>query len=107
MDIEVNGETGHFSYDYEDQVNIKELFDLSVQTNVPMFYHADEESCKAYTTEELITIYIALSTNKFHHITYYNQLKMYIESLDNIDDVKRLNMVKNLLVNILILIMNL
>ena len=88
-------------------MNIKELFDLSVQTNVPVFYHADGESCKAYTTEELITIYTALSTNKFHHITYYNQLKMYVESLDNIDDVKWLNMVKNLLVNILILIMNL
>ena len=88
VDIEVNGETGHFSYDYEDQVNIKELFDLSVQTNVPMFYHADEESCKAYSTEEIITIYAALSTNKSHHITYYNQLKMYVESLENIDDVK-------------------
>lgn len=88
IDIEVNGEMGHFSYEYEDQVNIKEIFDLSVQTNVAMFYHADEESCRAYSTEEIITIYAALSTNKSHHITYFNQLKMYVESLDNIDDVK-------------------
>lgn len=86
-DIEANGETSHFSYDYEDQVNIKELFDLSVQTNVPMYYHADGESCRVYTTEEIITIYAILSTNKSHHITYYNQLKMYVESLESIDDV--------------------
>lgn len=88
IDIEVNGEMGHFSYDYEDQVNIKELFDLSVQTNVPMYYHADEESCRAYSTEEIITIYATLSTNKSHHITYYNQLKMYVESLESIEDIK-------------------
>ena len=35
------GETKTFSYNIEDQTNIKELFDLALQTNVAQYYHAD------------------------------------------------------------------
>ena len=79
----------HFSYTEEDQVNLKEIFDLSVQTNVPMYYHADGEGCKLYTVEQIIAIYIAVTTNKMHHTTYFNQIRMYIESLETIEDVNK------------------
>ena len=79
----------HFSYTEEDQVNLKEIFDLAVQTNVPMYYHADGEGCKLYTVEQIIAIYIAVTTNKMHHITYFNQLRMYINSLETIEDVNK------------------
>ena len=78
----------HFSYTEEDQVNLKEIFDLAVQTNVPMYYHADGESCKLYTVDQIITIYTAVTTNKMHHTTYFNQLRMYIESLETKEEVE-------------------
>lgn len=77
----------HFSYTEEDQVNLKEIFDLAVQTNVPMYYHADGESCKLYTVEQIIAIYTTATTNKMHHTTYFNQIRMYINSLETTDEV--------------------
>lgn len=85
--IDINGTMEHFSYTDEDQVNIKELFDLALQTNVPMYYHSDGNSCKLYTVEQIANLYISAATNKMHHITYYNQLKMYIQSLDDIETI--------------------
>lgn len=83
VDINIDGNTEHFSYKDEDQVNIKEIFDLAVQTNTPMYYHADGKSCKLYTVEQVASIYTTNAMNKMHHITYFNQLKMYVESLDD------------------------
>lgn len=83
VDIDINGTIEHFSYSDEDQANIKELFDLAVQTNIPMYYHSDGNSCKLYTVDQIIAIYTTAAMNKMHHITYYNQLKMYLRSLED------------------------
>lgn len=87
IDLVIDDKTEHFSYTNEDQVNIKELFDLVLQTNTPMYYHADGESCKLYTAEQIISLYTTAATNKMHHTTYLNQLKMYIETLEDTDTV--------------------
>ena len=87
VDVEIDGVIEHFSYKDEDQVNIKEIFDLAVQTDVPMYYHADGASCKLYTVEQIIALYSTASTNKMHHTTYFNQLKLYVETLETIDEV--------------------
>ena len=91
VDVEIDGKIEHFSYNDEDQVNIKELFDLAVQTNVPLYYHADGESCKLYTIDQIVSIYTTNAVNKMHHITYFNQLKMYIDSLETIDEIEIIN----------------
>ena len=83
VDVVIGDDTEHFSYKSEDQNNIKELFDLAVNTNVPLYYHADGDSCKLYTVEQIVNIYSANAINKMHHITYFNQLKLYVESLDD------------------------
>lgn len=87
VDIEIDGEIEHFSYKEEDQVNIKELFDLAVQTNVPMFYHADGCACKLYTVEQIINLYATATTNKMHHTTYFNQMKLYVNALETMEEV--------------------
>lgn len=87
IDLVIDDKTEHFSYTNEDQVNIKELFDLVLQTNTPMYYHADGKSCKLYTAEQIISLYTTAATNKMHHTTYLNQLKMYIETLEDTDTV--------------------
>lgn len=88
VNVEIDGAVEHFSYKDEDQVNIKELFDLAISTNVPMYYHADGESCKLYTVEQIIELYATATTNKMHHTTYYNQLRLYIETLETTEEVE-------------------
>lgn len=85
VDIDIDGESEHFSYSEEDQTNIKELFDLAVQTNVPLYYHSDGNSCKLYTVKQIIDLYTTAAMNKMHQITYFNQLKMYLNTLDDPD----------------------
>lgn len=87
VDIKFEDTIKHFSYGEEDQVNLKEVFDLAVQTNVPMYYHADGEGCKLYTVDEIIAIYTSATTNKMHHITYFNQIRMYVDSLESRSDI--------------------
>ena len=87
VDIDIDGTIEHFSYSDEDQTNIKELFDLAVQTNVPMYYHSDGNCCKLYTVDQIIAIYTTAAMNKMHHITYFNQLKMYLRSLEDSETI--------------------
>ena len=91
VSIDIDGTMEQFSYKDEDQVNIKEIFDLAVQTNVPMYYHSDGNSCKLYTVDQIIALYIATTTNKMHHQTYFNQLKLYILDQNNEEEVKDIN----------------
>lgn len=90
VDIDIDGSVEHFSYAEEDQTNIKELFDLAVQTNTPLFYHADGNSCKLYTVAQIIELYTKSAMNKMHHITYFNQLKMYINTLDDSKTIRNI-----------------
>ena len=87
VDVEIGGVSEHFSYKIEDQNNIKDAFDLSSATNMSVPYHCDGGNCKLYTPEQIRSIYIAEKTNLTHHQTYFNQIKMYINSLDDIDSV--------------------
>lgn len=87
VDVEIDGIVEHFSCKDEDQINIKELFDLSVQTNTPMYYHADGKGCKLYTVEQIISIYTTAATNKMNHTTYFNQLRAYVETLEDVESV--------------------
>ena len=90
VDIDIDDNTEHFSYKEEDQVNIKEIFDLVAQTNVPMYYHSDGNSCKLYTVEQIIELYSTATMNKMHHITYFNQLKLYLDTLETKEEVEEI-----------------
>ena len=88
VDVQIDKNTiEHFSYTDEDQTNIKEIFDLALQTNVPMHYHANGNDCKLYSVDQIIAIYSSASTNKMHHQTYFNQIRSYINSLNNVDEI--------------------
>ncbi|MCI9140476.1 MAG: hypothetical protein HFI78_12470 [Lachnospiraceae bacterium] len=81
VSIHINDTLEHFSYRDEDQTNIKEIFDLAIQTNIPMYYHSNNQGCKLYNVEQILLLYTTAAMNKLHHTTYFNQMKMYIESL--------------------------
>lgn len=86
--LEINGK--HFSYNSEDQQNLKEIFDTVKVTGLPMGYHADGQDCAEYTAVELINIYIQLTMNKYCQQTYFNQSRAYLNSLKESDSNKEL-----------------
>ena len=86
--VDIDGVAEHFSYKTEDQTNIKDACDYAKTTGLSVPYHADNTGCKLYTPEQIMNIYIAEKTNLTNQETYFNQLKIYVMSLDNIDDVK-------------------
>lgn len=88
VDIEVNGKIEHYSYKDEDQMNIKELYDIAMRTNSPVYYHPDGESCRLYMVEQIMELYSTVTMNKTHHTTYFNQLKLYVETLNTKEDIE-------------------
>lgn len=91
VDVEIDGKTEHFSYNEKDQANIDDLTNSAKETMMDQPYHADNGSCKLYTPEQIITIYIAEKMNKTHHTTYFNQMKMYIKTLEDKDVISAIN----------------
>lgn len=91
IDVESNGEMEHFSYTNEDQLNLKEIYDLAKETQSAMYYHSDGNSCRLYTIKEIAFIYAAQTVNKMHHITYFNQLKAYVQTIEVIEEVNMIN----------------
>ncbi len=79
----VDGEAESFSYDHNDQTNIKEAFDIALITKTPMYYHADNHAKRLYSAEQMIELYYRQFLNKMHHTIYYNQLKMYLHTLED------------------------
>lgn len=88
VDVEINGVMEHFSYTLEDQSNIKNALEMAQTTGMSVPYHCDNGGCKLYTYSEIAEIYIKEMTNLTHNQTYFNQMKLYINTLNDIDVVK-------------------
>lgn len=86
--ISYNGK--HYSYNYSDQNNISNLVQMAKTTGMDVPYHADGESCELYSPTDIYTIYIAQEINVTQNTTYLNQLKAYIDTLDDIDVIKNI-----------------
>ena len=86
IDMEIRGETKHFSLSAQDQINLMN-FSVTAQADDLIPYHADGEECTFYTAEEIKQIAAAANTFKIYHTTYYNALKNYINALDTIEDI--------------------
>lgn len=87
FDLELSGETHHFSLTTQDQLNLISLQGMLGQGALQVPYHADGETCRFYSAEEMDAIISAATGFKIYHTTYYNALKNYINSLDNIQDI--------------------
>lgn len=81
--MEIDGEQKLFSYKTEDQSNLLNALQLARATKMSMPYHADGCDCRLFSPEEITQLYVLEMTNLTHNQTYMNQLKMYIESLDD------------------------
>lgn len=86
FDLDLRGETKHFSLDTQDQLNLMSLGAmLQSQSMIP--YHADGEEVVFYSAEEIQEIIDTANAFKIYHTTYYNSLKNYINSLETIEEI--------------------
>lgn len=82
-----DGGTYHFSLTTQDQLNLITLSTLvaSGETQIP--YHADGELCRFYSSEDITTIITAATSFKAFHVSYFNALRAYVESMEDIDAI--------------------
>lgn len=83
--IEVNGY--RYSMTDQDQINLEVLKGAINDGATQVAYHADDESCRMYDKDEFMQIYLSCASHKIHHITYFNQLKRYTKSLNNVEEI--------------------
>lgn len=83
-----DGEKHHFSLTTQDQLNLITLSTLveSGETAIP--YHADGELCKFYSADDIGTIITTAMSFKTYHVSYFNALRAYIESLETIEAIR-------------------
>lgn len=81
-----DGLSHHFSLNTQDQLNLITL-SAAASTGQPTPYHADGEPCKFYSPLDLQAVLTEATSHKTYHTSYFNSLKAYINSLDNVDDI--------------------
>lgn len=86
FDLELRGETHHFSLSTQDQLNLMSL-SIMAQTQDLIPYHADGEEVIFYSADEINQIVSAATDLKVYNTSYYNALKSYINALETIEEI--------------------
>ena len=77
-----DGSTQHFDYSTEDQLNISNMFSAVVLGASCYPYQPANGSCAVYQAADIVTIYTTLAGQKTAQLTYYHQLKDYVQTLE-------------------------
>ena len=90
-EIEINGNPRKFTFKLEDQMNLKNLFDIvSTFPDVQYLpYHVSAQSCEMFSRKDIIIIYLTLLIRLTKITTYCNQLNMYIRNLSSKEDLEK------------------
>ena len=83
-----DGTRESFTYSLADQANVSEMFTAVMAGATGYAYHENDGNCKMYTAQDIIVIYSTLSGYKTAQLTYHNQLKQYVKSLDDEDTIR-------------------
>lgn len=91
-EIEIDGVPRRFTFKLEDQMNLKNLFDIvSTFPDVQHLpYHVSAQSCEMFSRKDIITVYLTLLIRLTKITTYCNQLNMYIRSLYDKEKIKEI-----------------
>lgn len=78
-----DGTVEHFTLDEQDQLNLSGLGLELLSGAEQIAWHEDDEtvSCRFYSARDAQTIIGSLTTYKSYHITYFRDLRIYINSL--------------------------
>ena len=83
-----SGSRESFTYTVADQANVSEMFTACIAGATGYIYHANDGPCKTYPVADIVAIYSTLYMYKTGQLTYHNQLKQYVLTLDNPEAVK-------------------
>lgn len=84
-----NGEPYSFKLTAEDQLN---LMSIEGQLNTgaeTVIYHATNQPCKVFTRDEMLKVIKAFRHHVTYHTTYFNAVKQYINSLTDVEKIKK------------------
>ncbi len=87
IDIKLGEDNVHFNLSIEDQSNINNLFRVVELGGTEFPYQADGGVCRIYSAAEIMQIYIAAQAHVTAQTTYHNELKQYIQSLEDADTI--------------------
>lgn len=82
-----DGNSYHFSLTTQDQLNLITLSSMVANGEEQIPYHADGELCRFYSAEDINIIITTATQFKTYQISYFNALKAYIESLDDMNEI--------------------
>lgn len=86
--VEVSTGMEAFTYSLDDQANVSEMATAITLGADGYLYHANGGKCRLYNSPDIVTMYVALSTLKTHHLTYHNLLKQYVNSLTTTKEIE-------------------
>lgn len=87
VDITLGEEIVHFNLSIEDQSNINNLFRVVELGGTEFPYQSDGGVCRVYSASEIVQIYVAAQTLITSQTTYHNELKQYVQTLDNVEEI--------------------
>ena len=84
-----DGSIEHFTLDEHDQLNLSGLALKLLMGATEIAWHEDDTTvpCKFYSAEDANTIINSLIAFKEYHITYYRDLRIYVNSLTTTEEV--------------------
>ena len=84
-----DGTTEHFTLDEHDQLNLSGIGLQLLQGAETVAWHTSDATkpCKFYSAEDASKIISTLTVYKSYHITYFRDLRIYMNSLTNISDI--------------------
>lgn len=84
-----DGTVEHFTLDAKDQLDLSGIGLQLLQGAEQIAWHKDDEteSCKFYSAADGTTIIQTLTMFRTYHITYFRDLRIYVNSLSDANDV--------------------
>lgn len=84
-----DGSVEHFTLDANDQLNLSGIGLKILMGSEDIYWHEDDITtpCKKYSNADASIIISTLTTFKEYNITYFRDLRIYINSLDDIDEI--------------------
>lgn len=92
FDIKLSdGESHHFSLTIQDQLNLITSSQMILDGIQTIPYHADGELCKYYSITDMDQVVSMANSFKTYHVAYFNSLKSYINSLQDINKISAIS----------------
>lgn len=88
IDVKLSdGVTYHYSLTMEDQLNMMNRQAMVASGSESIQYHADGEECRYYSAADFSDIAEAATSWALYHQSYFNSLKMYIQSMTTAEEI--------------------